>query len=207
MPIIDNIDGPNRRIYLHTDTIGTDLQPMDIYKEMRELRRTDENLRKFDIFLEASGNVSKGGGRFTPRLVTCLQGTRIVPADQNHTLSVVGEIITDDEQSGVDCFDKTLLSPGVLVDIDYQPPQVEIIQVVSGSGVTEQDKLDIADRVWDEAASAHLTAGSMGELLHALENMIVGRVTRSGNIFTVHRRDNDEVFATFDLTDRERIPE
>jgi len=34
-----------------------------------------------------------------------------------------------------------------------------------GSGVTEQDKLDIADRVWDEAKADHATAGSTGKAL------------------------------------------
>jgi hypothetical protein len=33
--------------------------------------------------------------------------------------------------------------------------------VVTGSGVTAQDKLDIADRVWDEAASEHVGVGSL----------------------------------------------
>ena len=40
-----------------------------------------------------------------------------------------------------------------------------LITVTSGSGVTEQDKLDIADRVWDEDSSEHITANSMGKKL------------------------------------------
>ena len=36
------------------------------------------------------------------------------------------------------------------------------IEAIGGS-ITEQDKLDIADRVWDESAAAHIAAGSMGE--------------------------------------------
>jgi len=36
---------------------------------------------------------------------------------------------------------------------------------ISGSGVTEQDKLDIADRVWDEQTSEHVQSGSMGKEL------------------------------------------
>jgi len=38
-----------------------------------------------------------------------------------------------------------------------------LITVVSGSGVTEQDKLDIADRVWDEDITEHTAADSTGE--------------------------------------------
>jgi hypothetical protein len=37
--------------------------------------------------------------------------------------------------------------------------------VLTGSGVTEQDKLDISDRVWDEAAAGHLDAGKAGSQL------------------------------------------
>lgn len=37
-----------------------------------------------------------------------------------------------------------------------------LITVASGSGVTEQDKLDIADRVWDEVMAGHGVAGSTG---------------------------------------------
>lgn len=40
-----------------------------------------------------------------------------------------------------------------------------LITVVSGSGVTEQDKLDIADRVWDEMIAQHTTEGSTAEAL------------------------------------------
>ncbi len=144
MALIDFIDGPSRRIYLGLDSTLSDLQPMDIYKEMRTLRRTNEELRKYDVFLQGRGNESKGGGKFTPRFVVCLSGTRLVPYDANHTLTVIGEIITDEETSGIQCFDKTLLTPGVLVDIDYQPPQVEIIVVQSGSGLdaAQDAKLD-----------------------------------------------------------------
>lgn len=38
-----------------------------------------------------------------------------------------------------------------------------LITVVSGSGVTAQDKLDIADAVWDETKADHDTTGTFGE--------------------------------------------
>jgi hypothetical protein len=143
MAVIASIDGPTRRIYLSASTQNAEVQPMDIYKEMRTLRRTDESLRKFDVFLSASGNEPKGGGKFTARLVKCLLGTRIVPYDSTHELTIIGEIITDEATSGVACFDRTLLTPPNVVDINYLPPQVEVIQVSSGSGLSteEHDKL------------------------------------------------------------------
>ena len=144
MALISAIDGPNRRIYLGVDSISVDLQPMDIYKEMRTLRRTNEALRKYDVFLSGEGYVAKGGGKFTPRYVVCNSGTRIVPYDGDHTLNVVGEIITDEQTSGIACFDKTLLTVGVLVDIDYQPPQVEIIEL-GPSGLTEAESTKLSN--------------------------------------------------------------
>jgi hypothetical protein len=141
MPIIDHIDGSSRRVYLHADTIGTTVHPIDIYKEMRVLRRTDETLRRYDLFMKASGNEPKGGGKFTERYVTLLLGTRIVPFDTSHELTINGTLITDDGQEGIAGFDRSTLSPTSIVDINYVPPQVEVIEVATGSLTTYQDTL------------------------------------------------------------------
>lgn len=152
MPLIDHIDGPNRYIYLHLDSVGVDIHPMDIYKEMRTLRATDESLRKYDVFLSAFGNVDKGGGTATERYVVENLGTRIIPYDQSQKLTIIGTIITDDGQQGRDCFDRSPLTPGVEVDIDYQPPQVEIITVSTGSGLSpeQEEKLSTIDALVEE---------------------------------------------------------
>lgn len=161
MTIIASIDGPNRLIYLHADTVGVPLNPIDIYKEMRTLRRNDETLRNFDRFLDSAGNASKGGGKFTERYVIEKLGTRIVPYDVTQELTVIGTIITDDGQEGIACFDRTLLSPTTQVDINYIPPQVEIIEVATGAiSATE-----IADAVWGAARSSYTAAGTMGQWL------------------------------------------
>ena len=136
MALVASIDGPSRRIFLSADSVGVDVHPMDIYKEVRALRRLDESLRKFSVFLEGRGNDPKGAGAFTERFVRQLAGTRIVPFDASHTLKVTGTIITDDGQSGIACFDRSLLSVSTVVDIDYQPPQVEVIVISSGSGLS-----------------------------------------------------------------------
>lgn len=153
MALIGSIDGPNRRIYLHADTQNTELDPIDVYKEMRTLRRTTESLRKFDLYLRASGYVSKGEGKFTPKLTTCLLGCRLVPYDSTHTLTITGEIITDAGTSGLACFDKTLLTPGSNVDINYFPPQVEVIEVATGGGSSLT-----AQQIWEYVIASGRTA-------------------------------------------------
>jgi len=136
--IIANIDGATRRVFLHQDTVGTSLHPIDIYHEMRSLRASDETLRYWDLYMKADGNVSKGGGKFTERYVTLLDGTRIVPYDSSQNLTITGTIITDDGQEGPAAFDKSLLSPTTSVDITYVPPQVEVIEVLIAGGLSPE---------------------------------------------------------------------
>lgn len=162
MTLIASIDGPNRDIYLHADTVGATVNPIDIYKEMRALRKADETLRKYDVFLRAFGNVAKGGGKFTERYVRQESGTRFIPFDTTHQLTINGTVITDDGQEGIACFDRTPLTITTVVDINYVPPQVEIITVNSGSGVSAQDVIDIKDAVWAATTRTLTSAGAGG---------------------------------------------
>lgn len=146
MPLVLSTDYPNKRIYLGPDSVGVDVQPIDIYKELRTERRLDETKRKFDVMMTAFGNDPAGPSN-TPRFANLQNGCRIVPHNASHTLSIVGALInTAEGLAGTDLFDRAPLGVGVEVDIDYQPPQVEIIYVNTGSAVTEQDKDDIASK-------------------------------------------------------------
>lgn len=55
--------------------------------------------------------------------------------------------------------------------------------VTSGSGVTAQDKLDIADQVWNEALTDHATAGSFGEIIARIQGVTGENVKWSGLAF------------------------
>ena len=164
MAVIASVDGPNRRIYLHADTVGTTLHPIDIYREMRALRRTDETLRKFNLFMKMDGNIAKGGGKFTERYATLLEGTRIVPFDTNHDLTINGTLITDDGFEGISAFDRTPLSVNTAVNINYVPPQVEVIEVATGA-VTPTE---IRDAVWSANTSDYNTNGTFGAFMQKL---------------------------------------
>ena len=136
MALVATIDGPNRDIYLSANTVGVDIIPMNIYKEVRTLRRLNVDLRKYEMFISAFGNVDKGGGKATERYIQLNSGTRIIPYDVSHVLTITGIMITDDGQEGIACFDRTPLSGSTNVDINYIPPQVEIITVIGGSGLS-----------------------------------------------------------------------
>ena len=161
MAIIASIDPAARRIFLHADTVGADVHPIDIYREMRTLRKDDETLRAYDVFMQAYGNVAKGGGKFTERYVQLINGTRIVPFDTDHELTITGTIITDDGQEGIAVFDRTSLDVSTVVDINYVPPQVEVI--VIGGGGSAPTAQEVADAVWGEPTANLTVVGSIGE--------------------------------------------
>lgn len=127
VPVIDHIDTGLKRIFLKTGV--REYHPVtDIYDEVRMLRRTIEELRKYKMMVTAEGNKPKGGGKFTARYAIFNNGYRIVPADEDHALYISGEQITDDGQSGPVCIDTSLLSIGTNVTIHYEPPASELVR-------------------------------------------------------------------------------
>lgn len=195
MALVASIDGPNRRIYLGVGSVGVDLYPIDLYREVRTLRRTDESLRSFDAFLEARGHEVKNAlaGKYTERFVRLLSGTRIVPYDTSQVLSVKGTLLTDDGQEGPACFDRSMTSVGVEIDINYEPPQVEIIEVSSGSGLStaEHDQL--------MALANGLTASQAIQLSAILKAHMNRRARDSGTgVITLYDDDGTTPYKQFD---------
>jgi hypothetical protein len=163
MALIDYIDGDTRRIYLSVDTMNTSWHPVDLYREVRSLRKTDESLRKYDNFMRGDGNIDKGGGKATERYFTLLDGARVVPYDASHILDITGTLITDDGFEGAFCFDKTPLTAGVAVDIQYAPKQVEVINLNFDDLVYSSFQgsvwVDITSE-WSDAGSSNFPNGN-----------------------------------------------
>lgn len=127
MPLVASVDYPGKRIYLSAETVNTDLDTLDVYREVRALRRTVADHRKFRPLIVAGGNIEKIAGQtYTPAYVQLLHGCRIVPYNASHTLKVIRDTFTDDGSAGRDCFDRSALTPGVVVNIDVDFPAVEI---------------------------------------------------------------------------------
>jgi len=138
--LIEREDYPNRRIYLSVDSVGVNLLPVDIYREHRERRRLNASgERLFLPMVSAFGNQQIGSGKRTPRFTDLASGVKIIPYDTTHIVPVRGALIsTADELEGPDLFDRAGLVS--VVDIDYQPPQVEIITVPTGGGLSAEDR-------------------------------------------------------------------
>lgn len=165
MALVASVDYPNKRIHLSADTVPLlSLDTIDVYQEVRALRRTTEAHRAFKPIITAGGNLAKiPGVSATPAYVQLLYGCRIVPYNVSHSIKLVRDTFSDDGVAGRDCFDRTTLSASVAVDIDVDIAEVEI-RFINTGGTTllsdERAKLmslpsaaTIADATWLHAAA------------------------------------------------------
>lgn len=176
-PVIDYIDGATRRIYLLQGV--TQFHPIDdIYTEYRNLRRTNESLRKWHPFLKADGNINKGGGKATPRYVTLLEGTRIVPYDENAQLIVSGECITDNPEVDSDIFyTDELTNP---VKVYYAPSEAEIIFVGDQSVDTDAptwDGIEGINNAYQNGGQIVITWGKASDANAVSYNVYISKFT------------------------------
>jgi len=124
-PVVATWSGTERRIYL-LQGVDTFHWIEDIYREYRYWRRTDESSRKWLPFMVADGNDYKGGGKYTPRYVTLLDGVRVVPYDENILITVEGEAITDNADIDPDPFDTSGRTQPLKLYIT--PPSSELVR-------------------------------------------------------------------------------
>ena len=179
------IDGVNRRIYLDASTFNTTLSPIDIYRDERALRVSGQG-REFPRLTSMSGNVPKGGGKSTERYLSVLEGARIVPYNMTGFLTVTGTVITDDGQEGVACFDRSGLSVGVEIDLNYVPPQVEIITVSGGSAMSAQESAQLKE-LWQLAGLDLSNSMSVSETLRLAGSISLSITTAPDGTVTVVR--------------------
>lgn len=145
MPLVASVDYQNRLIYLSADSVNAVLDTLDVYREVRALRRSNEAHRRFLPIIVAGGNIEKiPGVSYTAPYVQLLYGARLVPySSLSHTITLVRDTFTDDAFQGAGCFNRSILDPGVEVDIIVDVPAVEVRVVNSGSGLSPDQALQL----------------------------------------------------------------
>ena len=94
-------------------------------------------------------------------------GWKIRPKEADGITTISGNVLV---QGGGSPIVPTIGNWQTLVNMET-PVKATTIEVNTGSGVTEQDKLDIADRVWDESISEHLSNDSTGLTLNKVTSI------------------------------------
>jgi len=143
VPLVESVDYLTKRIYLSIDTVDISLDMLDVYREVRVLRRSTDDHQKFRPMIVGGGNIEKIAGQtYTQPYVQLLNGCRVVPyRSASHVLTLTRETFTDDGFASAGNFDLIALDPGVVVTLIFTVDKVEV--VVAGGGFTPQDRLDI----------------------------------------------------------------
>ena len=161
MPLVLSVDYPNKRIYLSSETPNTSLDTLDVYKEVRALRRTMESHRKYKPIIEAGGNIAKLPGIYTAAFVVLDSGCYIVPYDSPSTIKLVRDTFTKDGRAGRDCFDRATTTSNIDIDVDF--PEIEIREISTGSGIGTVE--EVRDAVWGTPVSSLTLDGSVGQYI------------------------------------------
>ena len=136
---VDRLDITNKIVFIKDDVIT--FHPVDdVYSEVRSIRRIDESIRVMDNPVSAQGN-EPAGDNFTPRRAVFNHGWRIgIEFPVNWTLSITGEMISDDGFAGSQLVKLEYMPNGISALVNYTPPSSEVIVPDSAGGLTvEQD--------------------------------------------------------------------
>jgi len=196
VPVVATVDGEARKVYLKSGVRS--YHPVDdIAAELQQLRNDIEAHRQYYPLIIEQGGVFKGGASYTGKYALFIDGAEVIPADDAaHDLSITGEQIDGLGKVGIDLVDKTSLIHSV--NINYiPPPTTEIRAVNTGSGVSAQDKVDIADANWSHASAAALLAD-----VALIKDIEGGAWKITGNQMIFYKADNITEAMRFDLKNK-----
>ncbi|NOQ18063.1 MAG: hypothetical protein GQ507_02330 [Dehalococcoidales bacterium] len=138
-------DSVNKLIICKTGVTELDAK-VDIYSDAKEDWRTDTTLNKFRFIFRSIGGDDTAPGETAPLYSFIKYGWKIRPDEVDHVLNITNGAILVEGATSEDPFEDTVGAFTVRIRM-YVPVKATI--VASGSGVTEQDKTDIAVEVWD----------------------------------------------------------
>jgi hypothetical protein len=145
MAYIASEDYIAKRIYLHADTAtATSLDLINVYLEHIIRRAANANgERRFPRMVLSIGNES-AGGEFTPQYVDMQSGVRLVPYNTSHSplIKPTPLISRAENIAGRDLFDRSSLTSGIEVDIDYRP-EISGFREVNTGGLTSAQSAQI----------------------------------------------------------------
>lgn len=168
---------------------------VDFYSDTKEDWRTDSSLSKFKFIIDSIGGDDTSPGETAPLYSYLKYGWRIRPDEADHTLNITNGAILVAEDTTEDPFVDTVGDYTVRIRM-YVPVKATI--VTSGSGVTEQDKVDIADAVHSEVIEGALTFKEMVRIFLA----VLANKSSGGGTTTITFRDEadtkDRIVGTVD---------
>jgi len=142
--------------------------------------------------MRSTGYASLGGGAYSDKIFILQKGWKLKPYAGTYALTVVGTLIALDDAGNP--YARTVPPDSGDVQWVFQVSSQGII-VVSGSGVTQQDKQDIANLVW-----SHSTGLSLDERTLLLKKVESNRWKIVGNQLIIYDDDGVSPLKTFNLS-------
>ncbi len=204
---VSRLDIINKIIFIKASVVT--FHPVsDVYSEVRSIRRVDESVRKMDNPVSSQGN-EPAGSNFTPRRAVLNSGWRLgIEFTTNWTLSISGEMISDDGFAGAQLVKLDYMPEGVSALINYTPPSSEVVTVetttavVTGDLASVEAKIDaIPDDVWTSTPATDLITDI--QFIKAVEG---GRWKLAGTEMIFYKEDNITEIARYSMRDGSGVP-
>ena len=142
-------DGVNLLIKVNQGVTTLDIQT-DIYSDWKEWFQEGDN-SKFLPALRTIGGDPTVQEKVVAPYFFLMNGWKIKPASWTHTLNLVGNLFVDDPET----YGSNIVVPpdGPYTVLINMSTTSDASKIISGSGVTQQDKIDIADLVEEKSGS------------------------------------------------------
>jgi len=224
MPV-PTFDPVNKYILLGDESPDYTITAQEIYNASMDWHDNQGNMDD-DPPMRSAGYANLGGGAYSDKIFILQKDWKLKPYSGTYTLKVTGTLIALDDAGQP--YDRTVPPDSGTVIWVFQVTSQGIV-VISGSGVTEQDKIDIANKVEaltgqpiktkvnplpadpaKESSVDELESG-LSELhgqivdvviqLTNIENIQTGKIILEGNILTIYDYiDPNKIYARYKLT-------
>jgi len=188
-------DGSNLLIVLDASIAEVDAKA-DLYSAWKAWLKVGANAKYSLAFDTVGGDSTTAAGAVSPFFFLRNDlGWRIRPAEEDANVTIVGNLYGRDPALPV--FVPTSGAYTVLIAVDRDASSV-VETVTSGSGVTEQDKIDIANLTWAEVIDGAYTSE---QLMRVLAAAMAGKLSGSpGPTITIRDISDtkDRIVATVD---------
>lgn len=188
MPVVSEFDPANK--YIKLADLNT-IKAQDIYNEAKQWEASNQGM-VHPCPLMSTGYAPLGGGAYTDKIFMLTNGWKLKPYSGTYILTILGTIITDDE------------SPRIV------PPdsgQVQVVFQVVSQGiiaapvVTDQDKQDIANLVWQ-----HTTGLNLSNRVFLLKKIETNRWRIANNQLIIYDDDGTTPLKVFNLSGEQTKP-
>lgn len=138
---VASVDYDTKRVTLHADTVLNGFDVIAAYFEINALRAANaagEQYRRH--CMSAEGNIAKTLTTFTPRYGYIEPGWRFVPHDtgvgQSYNLDLLCEIVSKDQLTDRDVFDRAGVACVVNIDPVYEKVEIRTVNTGGTTGPT-----------------------------------------------------------------------